>query len=208
MSEAVQALRQVLEGQFPSRSLLERYRPQRAWYRKPEMMDNIHGINHEARVLVWQELLTRLLIHDGEALDQEALRWAAATHDTQRIDDGIDFPHGERAAVWVKQQLQDTIPAKSLDTVVYLNRWHVPPDSSAPRMTPELAVFKDADGLDRVRIFDLNPRYLRWERSKQLLLPLAESLFEASEAKQEREGYGMFDCVLAAAFELGLITAE
>lgn len=207
MSEAGEAIKKALGGTLPSRSLLEQYRPQREWFLRPEKMDSIHGINHEARVLVWQELLARVLIQDGESLDQEALRWAAVTHDTRRVDDGVDFPHGERAAIWVEQALSETIPDGALETVVYVNRWHVPSDSSAPRMTPELAVFKDADGLDRVRLGDLNPRYLRRERSRQLLLPLAEPLLDASEEKQA-QGYGLFDCVLAAAVELGLVTAE
>lgn len=207
MSEAVEAIRSVLGGNLPSRSLLEQYRPHNKWFLKPEKIGSIHGINHEARVLVWQELLARLLLKDGKPLDQEALRWAAATHDTQRVDDGVDPQHGERAATWVQQQLQDTIPTNSLETVIYLNRWHVPPDSRAPHMTPHLAVFKDADGLDRVRIFDLDPRYLRWDCSKELLLPMANALLSASEKKQ-REGYALFDCVLAAAIDLGLIIDE
>ena len=208
MIEAVEALRSVLGENIPSRSLLERYRPQHEWFLRPETIGSIHGINHEARVLVWQELLARVLIKDGIALDQEALRWAAATHDTQRIDDGIDFPHGRRAAAWVQQQLRHTISVSSLETVVYLCSWHVPPDRSAPDMTPGLATFKDADGLDRVRLGYFDPRFLRWDRSKQLLLPLAEALLEASEEKQAREGYGLFDCVIVAAVDLGLITAQ
>jgi hypothetical protein len=208
MTKAVEDIRVLLDGDLPSWSLLERYRPQEEWFLRAETIGSIHGINHEARVLVWQELLARLLIKDGFALDQEALRWAAVTHDTQRIDDGIDFPHGRRAAAWVRQQLQHTIPAPSLETVVYLCAWHVPPDRSAPAMTPELAVFKDADGLDRVRLGDLDPRLLRSDRSKQLLLPLAEALLEASEEREVRGGSGPFECVMAAAVELGLITAE
>jgi len=39
-------------------------------------------------------------------------------------------------------------------------------------------------------------------------LPLAEALLEASEEKQAREGYGLFDCVIVAAVDLGLITAN
>src|SRR5215831_15152017 len=108
--KAVEELRNVLGENVPSRSLLDRYRPQNAWFLKPEKIGEIHGINHEARVLVWQELLARLLMKDGVVLDQEALRWAAATHDTQRIDDGIDFPHGRRAAAWVQEHLNQTIP--------------------------------------------------------------------------------------------------
>ncbi|HEY7414246.1 MAG TPA: hypothetical protein VH593_03570 [Ktedonobacteraceae bacterium] len=126
MSEAVKAIRSVLGRNLPSRSLLEQYRPHNEWFLKPDKIGSIHGINHEARVLVWQELLARLLLKVGKTLDQEALRWAAATHDTQRVDDGVDPQHGERAATWVQQKLQDTILANSLETVIYLNRWHVP----------------------------------------------------------------------------------
>jgi hypothetical protein len=98
--EAQGEIRRLLGEHLPSRSLFERYRPPIQWFLRPEEIGSIHGINHEARVLIWQELLARLLINDGMILDQEALRWAAVTHDTQRLADGTDFPHGERAALW------------------------------------------------------------------------------------------------------------
>ena len=205
VQEAIETLKRLLHENLPSRSLIETYRPHEQWFRRPEEIGGIHGINHEARVMIWQELLARLLINDGMTLDQEALRWAAATHDTQRLTDGADFPHGERAAAWVKQQLRQTIPERTLETVAYLNTWHVPSDSYAPRMTSELAVFKDADGLDRVRLYDLETKYLRWEYSKTLLVPLAQALFELSE-KEKQAGVRNFDCVMKAAIQLGLIT--
>lgn len=206
--EDVTELRRLLGQDQPTRALLERYRPERGWFLRPKYIEDIHGIDHEARVLVWQELLARLLIKDGAVLDQEALRWAAATHDTQRASDGMDFPHGQRAAAWVKQHLVQHIPAASLETVLYLNTWHVPSDEQAPEMTPELAVFKDADGLDRVRIGDLNPRYLRHSYSATLLQSLAQELFELSEAKRWNAGYPVFDCVLEAALTMGLINPD
>ncbi len=198
-------IRRRLGKDLPSKSLFELYRPAAQWFLRPDEIGNIHGINHEARVMIWQELLARLLIQDGAALDQEALRWAAVTHDTQRMTDGSDFPHGERAAAWVQQTLPRRIPESSLKTVVYLNTWHVPPDSYAPDMTLELAVFKDADGLDRVRLYDLDPQFLRCDYSKKLLQHLAQALFECSEEKQE-QGCALFDCVIEAAVELGLLT--
>ncbi|MBO0778961.1 MAG: hypothetical protein J2P37_09070 [Ktedonobacteraceae bacterium] len=189
---------------MPPRSLFERYRPPEHWFFRRDDIGGIHGIDHEARVLIWQELLARLLIKDGMLLDQEALRWAAATHDTQRHADGADIEHGERAAAWVKHRLSHLIPAGTLSLVAYLNTWHVPPDQFAPSPPPELAVFKDADSLDRVRLYDLDPAYLRCAPS-QLLTPLAQALFEKSEEKRDQEGYPIFDCVLAAAVDLGLI---
>lgn len=203
----VGALTLRLGGQMPTQAELAHYKPSVSWFLRPAGRWGIHGIGHMARVLVWQELLARLLISEGIALDHEALRWAAVTHDTQRATDGIDAAHGARAAQWVQQHLHSTLAAGTLETVAYLNRWHVPADSAAPQMTPELAVFKDADGLDRVRLGDLDPRYLRWAASKQFLLPLAPALLAASNAK-ERAGVEPFTAVLDAATDLGLLRAE
>jgi hypothetical protein len=207
IQDAVAALTSRLAGQVPSRALLEQYRPDASWFLRPASIGGIHGINHETRVLVWQELLGRLVMQDGQTLDHEALRWAAVTHDTQRATEGLDPLHGARAAEWVRTQMQGTLPASTLETLAYLVRWHVPPGSQPPQMTPELAVFKDADGLDRVRLGGLITRYLRWDGSKQLLLPLAPALLAASNAK-EREGAAPFDCVLDAAVELGLLLTD
>lgn len=207
VSQAAARVRLLLGEDLPTRALLEQYRPEQRWFLRPECAEDIHGIGHEARVLVWQELLARLLIKDGMALNQEALRWAAATHDTQRVSDGADYPHGQRAAAWVEQRLRGHIPEQAFDTVLYLNTWHVPSDNLAPQMTPELAVFKDADALDRVRIFDFNPRYLRCSYASTLLRYLAEELFEVSEAKRWRDKLDVFDGVLAAALDLGLLRA-
>ena len=196
-----------LNGRLPARSLLERYRPPTKWFVRPNHIGGIHGLAHETRVLIWQELLARLVVADGQILDQEALRWAAVIHDTQRVEDGLDLPHGRRAAAWVKRKRIFRIPAHTLDTLVYLCAWHVPDDAAAPTMTTELAVFKDADGLDRVRIGDLKPKYLRWDCSRELLLPLARPLFMASFARAWA-GSEPFDCVLDAAETLGLLGRE
>ncbi len=207
VQEAVAKLRQLLGDNLPERALLERYQPEQSWFLRPECAEDIHGIGHEARVLIWQELLARLLIKDGMTLNQEALRWAAATHDTQRISDGLDSPHGQRAAAWVGKHLGQRIPEHALETVRYLNTWHVPSDLRAPEMTPELAVFKDADGLDRVRIFDFDPRYLRTRYAGTLLCYLANELFEVSEARRWRDQLSAFDSVISAALDLGLIVS-
>jgi hypothetical protein len=158
--------------------------------------------------MIWQELLSRLLLREGVELDQEALRWAAATHDTQRLTDGNDYPHGERAAAWLRSGVALSIPPSSFDTVLYLDIWHVPSDMQAPEMTSDLAVFKDADGLDRVRIYDLDPAYLRWHYSRQLLQYLAQPLFDLSEATLERMDYQVFASVITAACKLGLLKDE
>ncbi len=206
--EATAKLRGLLGEDFPTRSLFERYRPEQDWFLRPDCAEDIHGIDHETRVMVWQELLARLLTRDGAVLDQEALRWAAATHDTQRSSDGADYLHGQQAAAWVERQFIHRIPKASLETVLYLNTWHVPSDNQAPEMTPELAVFKDADALDRVHIYDFDARYLRCGHARVLLQYLAQELYDLSEAKRWGEHYPVFDCVMAAALEIGLIGTE
>lgn len=195
-----------LGADLPARSLLEQYRPSPEWFLRPKAITGLHGINHMARVLVLQEVMARLLLQDGHTFDQEAMRWAAVTHDTRRADDWDDAPHGRRAAAWVCEHLQKLIPATSLETVAYLNRWHVPSDDHAPAMTPELAVFKDADSIDRIRMggWNLDARKLRSVYARRYVPYLANALILAS-GQHRRAGASLFDCVLQAAVDLGLV---
>ena len=50
------------------------------------------------------------------------------------------------------------------------------------------SLLKDADALDRVRLFDLDPNYFRWPQSRDMV-PFAKRLFEASERLQEGPSY-------------------
>ena len=65
-----------------------------------------------------------------------------------------------------------------LDTVTYIVHWHVPPDHEAPVMTTELQVLKDADGLDRVRLGDLDPTFLRTDVAPELI-DIAQDLYDS-----------------------------
>jgi hypothetical protein len=200
----VEDIQRILKDDFPSRTFLERYRIDPAWFKRPASINGIHGISHMARVLVWQEVIARLYLHtDAYPLNQEALRWAAVTHDTQRIDDGHDPEHGQRAALWVGEHFKDMIEETTLNNVQYLNHWHVPLDRTQDRIYSMVALFKDADGLDRVRFNGLNTHYLRNFHTKAVV-PLAYKLHEHSEQKH-RDGMDPFDSVLAAAVEMGLV---
>ncbi len=121
------------------------------------------------RVLVLQELIADSLVKEGINLDREALRWAAGLHDLGRIDDGIDPDHGKRGGEWIANSLKGTIPSDIFETVIYLVTWHNISDDQIPKMTDEMAVLKDADALDRIRINDLDPTRLRFEISKSLI---------------------------------------
>lgn len=152
--------------------LLQEFEPQRSWL----MHDShLHGVDHMARVFILQELICQKLEAQGVTVNREAVRWAAMAHDVSRVDDGVDFDHGRRSAQWIKNNFSDKLSSEMLDIVTYIVHWHVPPDNEAPMMTTELQVLKDADALDRVRLGDLDPRYLRTDTAS-MLIGLAEEL--------------------------------
>lgn len=164
---------------------LDTYRPQPSWFAHNPY--GIHGIGHAARVLVWADLIARRLRACGISLDLEAVRWAAVLHDVGRLSDGIDRGHGSRSAIWVKNNRGDLPIAPSGDTierVLTCCQWHEIGDGEIPAMTPELMCIKDADGLDRVRINDLNPAYLRSDPAR-LLVEDAWALFYATRSAED-----------------------
>lgn len=150
-------------------SQIKQYEPDPRWF--VHSPGGIHGLGHETRVLIWTQILAEMVRSEGLSVDAEVLGWAAAVHDTQRWDDGDDPDHGTRAADWLAKDPRILPPAIPLEQVLYLCRWHVPPDHWAPEMTTELRIFKDADALDRWRISDLNPSFLRTASAQKLLLP-------------------------------------
>ena len=143
---------------------LNAYRPRRAWWARPEGAASIHGLGHCIRVLLWADHVATRLSADGVAVDRTIVRWAAACHDCRRHNEGLDSGHGLRAAAWFGQEAPRLDPAlnpEQVEAVQYAVTWHVPPDAECPRWTPELQCLKDADGLDRVRLGDFAPGYLR-----------------------------------------------
>lgn len=146
---------------------MEKYLAHHDWLMYQET--EIHGLDHMSRVFALEELISDALAKDGIELDREALRWAAGLHDLGRVDDGIDPDHGKRGGTWIKANLASVIPPEVIRTVVYLVSWHSIEDEQIPHLTNELAVLKDADALDRVRINDLDPSRLRFEISKSLI---------------------------------------
>jgi uncharacterized protein len=155
-------------------------------------------------VFILQGLLSNLLEKDGVVINREAVRWAARTHDLRRIDDGLDIDHGVRAAQWIVDNLTATIPLEAIGAATYTVSLHNTSDELIPDMTPELSVLKDADGLDRVRLSDLEPNYLRSEYAKTLLIPIADALFRNSAGKSKYKEKP-FECVVVAALRLGII---
>lgn len=162
-----------------SASALHPYLPDEGWFRfNPR---GIHGAPHTTRVLVWADAIAGA-IAGPDALHREELRWAAAVHDVGRLDDGSDPGHGARSARWVLDHLMAERPTTGnldLGLIAELCRWHETPDRAIGRLSLELLILKDADGLDRARLGDLDPSRLRLATSRSLIGP-AERLERAT----------------------------
>lgn len=181
--------------------LLYDFEPQESWLAHDS---EIHGVGHMARVFILQELICNQLEDEGTAVNRQATRFGAMAHDVGRHDDGRDLEHGRRSAEWMQENLADKMPPETLDVATYIVHWHVPPDDEAPVMTTELKVLKDADGLDRARLGDLDPSYLRTNAAKNLV-KVAQQLYEASQRGDGNQGKDTFETVLEAAKQLKLI---
>jgi hypothetical protein len=160
---------------------LDRFLPDEAWFRhRPR---GIHGTPHTTRVLVWAAVLASR-IGRPNALRRDELLWAAAVHDVGRLDDGIDRGHGRRSADWVLADLTRKRPEAAtcdLKLVAELCTWHEIADDRIERLSLELLILKDADGLDRARIGDLDPDRLRFQHARRLV-EAAERLERATNA--------------------------
>lgn len=184
-----------------AQTLVEQFEPQQDWLAHDSQ---IHGIGHLTRVFILQELICSALEAEGMQINRTALRWAAVAHDISRHDDGFDLEHGTRSAEWLRDHLRNDIRAKAIDIAVYAVHWHVPDDDKAPEMTTELAILKDADSLDRVRLGDLNPSYLRTDAARSLVTT-AKELYLASQPRNDEGDSETFATVLRGAQELGIV---
>jgi hypothetical protein len=160
------------------------YRPKDVWYLHKPL--GIHGLGHASRVLVWGNLIGLLMQQEqGISVDLEVVHWAATLHDVRRINDGKDWLHGERCSEWINGldvKLLHKLTNKQRQQIAYCCRWHVPPDSEAPKLTPELICLKDADALDRVRLGSLNLDFLRTSFARNLV-DQAQFLCDLSETQ-------------------------
>lgn len=139
----------------------------------------IHGQEHVSRVMVHASLLLQLTGQEHLAVPL----WASVyLHDVARTHDGLCHRHGADAArrfsefqsLFAKAGLQRE-HEHAVRTAV---SWHAVPRElpRAHRYAPLIHLLKDADALDRVRIADLDPRYLRYAVSRSLT-DFAQELF-------------------------------
>jgi hypothetical protein len=118
----------------------------------------------------------------------EPVVWAAACHDLRRQDDGQDPDHGFRAGAWVRNDLPTEVAHRlpELELIATACDWHVCPDRNAGWSHPVLWLLKDADGLDRVRLYDLDVSYLRHAETRRWV-SLATKLYEATAEDEDAD---------------------
>lgn len=147
-----------------------------SYFKRPS---SIHGILHAKRVLLLNLALSYM--NDLNKADTGILVTASLYHDIGRTHDGVCYEHGKNSIqkaiklglingeineeneilryVIVNHCLPDKM-AESLDKYVIADR---------DRVVKLLKLFKDSDGLDRVRINDLDVKYLRYPVSRDLV---------------------------------------
>jgi exopolyphosphatase/pppGpp-phosphohydrolase len=121
-----------------------------------------------------------LAIAEGENFapwEREALALAALWHDIGRDQDDVDYYHGAKSAgkvvgLGLHRGVDSQLREIALFVVTHHSGSETHAESAASHVfdpSAALRVFrilKDADGLDRVRLGDLDPRYLRLEVSR------------------------------------------
>lgn len=154
--------------------------------------NGIHGICHSRRVL-----LLVLLLLQAEKVDPKL--WAvmgetAIFHDIGRRGDGEGRSHGLFSVRMLKRYKLSMLSERQFWLMNQLIIYHCQEDSEGIDALRNNAIddkekqlfilcfsiFKDADALDRVRIRDLDPAYLRLSTSVELI-PLAYDLIESDE---------------------------
>ncbi len=138
-------------------------------------MSHVHGLGH----------IERTMLHGAMCAAAEGLNEADTTllmemcsyHDTGRNSDWLDNAHGYRSSLNLSRLtgregeelrcIMAGVEAHSLGdkAMQQVLEHHAPADMARARRLAEL--LKDSDGLDRVRINDLNPKFLRREASRE-----------------------------------------
>ncbi len=135
---------------------------------------DIHGPGHVERTVLHGALCAQSELLSPE--DTRLLLLACAYHDTGRQNDSYDVEHGYRASLKIGRLtgctgealtiLKGAVDAHARDDRFLratVERYH---PAQLERALTITTLLKDADGLDRVRIWDLNPAYLRRESSR------------------------------------------
>jgi hypothetical protein len=147
----------------------------------------VHGVGHIERTLFHGAFcaMSELL---NEA-DTRLLMGMCSYHDTGRANDWLDSAHGLRSALKLDKLVGDIVNGEDMKIIKAGIEAHSLPDgvldeiienykiADTARAKKLAELLKDADGLDRVRIGDLNVKYLRRQNSRSRA-GFAQYLFE------------------------------
>lgn len=149
------------------------------WFKNP---DGIHGIRHIKRVLFLSLIMSH--IDSLSNTDKQILIYASLYHDIGRTNDFKDDSHGKKS-VFKRRKLEldvNGLNKEELRILEFIMQYHCIDDkegiakietlsdiTAKERAVELLKRFKDCDNLDRVRLGDLNTRYLRTETGKRLM---------------------------------------
>ena len=160
------------------------------WDIKPKLFhnsDGIHGVTHAERVLFLVLAISHM--EDVDEEDRELLITGAKYHDIGRNHDNKCLNHGAYSYKKMKELgflIESSYENEEL--IKYIVENHCIDDKAAYKNIENydikdtkhamylLNILKDADNLDRVRISDLDPAYLRTESAKELVA-IAYGLF-------------------------------
>ena len=142
-------------------------------------LKGIHGIAHSYRVLLIARKLANL--EHLPSFQKELLEFCAIFHDIGREGDGVDYIHGQESIYILKKNHFFGANRFDLQLTRYIIENHCINDKTAFQIADKynlpdeaegiymLKLFKDSDNLDRFRLGDFNPDYLRIENSHQLI---------------------------------------
>jgi len=152
---------------------------------KPAYFDHdskLHGITHTYRVMAFTYMLGNRL---NLSKNRDLAFMAAFIHDMSRKHDGFCTNHGKWAAknklpVFKDLFIKNGATPEDLNEIAYAVHYHsrmTQPGKNNP-FYHTLALLKDADALDRIRIspYNLNPRMLRFSESRSMI-KIAEQLY-------------------------------
>lgn len=166
------------------------------YFHKPH---GIHGLSHTRRVLLLSLILS--FMENLADNNRELLCLAALYHDIGRCNDNFDPQHGResykkaisRHLITLEPQEQEVLRfiienhcISDHQAVALMGRYNV---EDRERLLTLYKVFKDADGLDRIRINDLDVSKLRTSSAPKLLL-IARELLEQITVSNIQAGKG------------------
>lgn len=170
------------------KDLLRKFNKIRGNIKKDLFIDpeGIHGVGHAERVLFLALNISKLENYDQA--DQKILTKAAKFHDIGRTHNGVCLVHGMLSNRKIEEyDLLNGFSSEEKAIAKYIVHNHCIDDKNTRKNIDDFGIgdkdralrllkaLKDSDGLDRVRIGDLDPNYLRTPSSKGLI-NLAEVL--------------------------------